>query len=222
MPEYAHGMVANFIAPYSVGGNHPGAAWKEYPAYSQAPLLAWGMERVSRRTRDVELLHASVQRLEDFHDWYWRERDLQDVGLVCVGAYSDDVQHARYETYDNEADLDGLTLTKHPRRSGEGKWYGDICIPANTSYLLLSEASLAGMATIIGNHEMAERRRRMLKKGVRVMRKHMWDDAHGCFLSVHRDSLKKISPVPSASPATMMITPPSLFVASAAVRHFTA
>ena len=94
MPEYAHGMVANFIAPYSVGGNHPGTAWTEYPAYSQAPLLARGMERVYRRNADVELLRAGIAHLEAFHEWYWRERDLHDVGLVCVGAYSDDVQHS--------------------------------------------------------------------------------------------------------------------------------
>ena len=194
MPEYAHGMVANFIAPYSVTGDHPGTDWKEYPAYSQAPLLAWGMERVYRHKGDIELLRTGIGHLEAFHEWYWRERDLHDAGLICVGAYSDAVQHARYETYDNEVDLDGLTLTKHPRKRREGKWYGDICIPANTSHLLLSEASLARMAMTIGDHEMARRRRRMLKKGVTAMRKHMWDDAHGCFLAVHRDSLKKISP----------------------------
>jgi hypothetical protein len=193
-PEYARGMVANFIAPYSVAGDHPGTAWKDYPAYSQAPLLAWGMERVYRRTRDLELLRAGISHLEAFHDWYWRERDLRNIGLVCIGSYSGDIQHARYETYDNEVDLDGLTLTKHPTRKGEdeGQWYGDICIPANTSYLLLSEASLARMATIVGEHDMARRRRRMLKKGIAAMRKYMWDDDSGCFLSVQRDSLAKI------------------------------
>ena len=195
-PEYAHGMVANFIAPFSVGGNLPGTAWKEYPAYSQAPLLAWGMERVYRRTGDKDLLQAGLAHLEAFHDWYWSERDLNDTGLVCVGSYSGDTQHARYETYDNEVDLDTLTLTKHPKRKGEGegRWYGDICIPANTSYLLLSEASLARMATPIGDSGMASRRRRKLEKGVEAMRRYMWDDDQACFLSVRRDSLEKIPP----------------------------
>jgi putative isomerase len=190
MPEYAHGMVANFIEPYSVKGND--SAWKENPAYSQAPLLAWGMERVYRRNGDTELLRTGIGHLEPFHEWYWRERDLNDVGLVCVGTYSDDVQHARYETYDSEVDLDRLTLTKHPKRNVGGKWYGDICIPANTSYLLLSEASLSRMAIVVGDHAMAHRRDRRLRKGVAAMRKHMWDDAQGCFLSVRRDSLEKI------------------------------
>lgn len=193
-PEYAHGMVANFIAPFSVGGSLPGTGWREYPAYSQAPLLAWGMERVYRRTGDKELLRAGAAHLEEFHDWYWRERDLRNTGLVCVGSYSGDTQHARYETYDNEVDLDGLTLTKHPERKGEGEgqWYGDICIPANTSYLLLSEASLSRIATILGDHAMANRRRRKLKKGVEAMHQHMWDDGQACFLAVRRDSLEKI------------------------------
>lgn len=193
-PEYAHGMVANFIAPYSVGGSLPGTGWREYPAYSQAPLLAWGMERVFRRNGDKELLQAGAAHLEEFHEWYWRERDLRNTGLVCVGSYSGDIQHARYETYDNEVDLDGLALTKHPDRKGqgEGQWYGDICIPANTSYLLLSEACLVRIATTLGDHAMAERRRRKLEKGVKAMHHYMWDDSLACFLAVRRDSLEKI------------------------------
>lgn len=163
---------------------------KDYPAYSQAPLLAWGMERVYRRTHDLDLLHVGLPKLEAFHNWYWRERDVRNLGLVRVGSYSGDVQHARYETYDSEVDLDDLKLTEHPTRNS-GAWYGDVCIPVNTSYLLLSEASLARMASTVGDRAMAQQRRRMIKKGIAAMQKHMWDNDHGCFLSVHRDSLKR-------------------------------
>jgi putative isomerase len=194
-----HGMVGNFMAPFDGPAERSGKDWQTFPAYSQAPLLAWGMERVYLRNRDRELLSSGLAALESFHDWYWRERDVTGVGLVGVGAYSGDVQHARYETYDHEVDLDNLKLTPHPGRqagSENGSWYGDILIPANTAYLLLSELSLARMATSLGDHAMAGRRRARYLKGALAMRTHMWSQQQGCFLSVHRDTLTQI---PSAT-----------------------
>jgi len=195
--EYAHGMVANFIAPDRGPQGFTGKDWLTFPAYSQAPLLAWGVERVYRRNHDIELVKQSLAGLEAFHDWYWRERDLEDVGLVTVGSYNGMLQHARYETYDNEVDLDTLKLTPHPKRkpgAENGAWYGDIYIPANTGYLLLSEQSLIHLAEAAGDEALAARRRPILAKGTAAMREHMWDEEAGCFLAVRRGSLKKVRP----------------------------
>ena len=148
-PDYAQGMVANFMAPDSGPSGFSGKDWLTFPAYSQAPLLAWGVERVYARNHDMDLVRQALPHLEAFHNWYWRERDLDGVGLVTVGAYSGVVQHARYETYDQEVDLDTLQLIPHPGRPAgaqNGSWYGDIYIPANTSYLILSERSLIHLA----------------------------------------------------------------------------
>jgi len=60
-PDFMHGMVANFMAPFDAPEVRPGKAWETFPAYSQAPLLAWGMERVYRRNRDSELVRAGLQ-----------------------------------------------------------------------------------------------------------------------------------------------------------------
>lgn len=190
MPEYRHGMIANFIAPDSMGGRK----WREFPTYAQAPLLAWGIERVIRRNGDLELARAALAPLEAFHEWYWRERDLLGVGLVCVGCYDGDAQHARYETYDNEVDLDAMRMTAHPSRHGdlEGPWYGDILIPCNTAYLLQSELSLARLAARLGDTAMSQRRRARYAKGRRGMQRYMWDVQSGCYLAVQRGTLEKI------------------------------
>ncbi len=195
-PEYARGMIANFIAPDSGPPGFTGKDWLKFPTYSQAPLLAWGVERVYRRNHDLELVRAALPHLEAFHDWYWRERDLDDVGLVTVGVYDGVLQHARYETYDNEVDLDALRLLPHPRRRAgidNGPWYGDIYIPANTAYLLLSEQSLIRLAEAVGDAALAARRRPIVAKGIDAMRTHMWDEKQGCFLSVRRDGLGKVA-----------------------------
>jgi hypothetical protein len=196
-PEYAHGMVANFIAPDRGPAGFTGEDWLTFPAYSQAPLLGWGVERVYRRNHDLKLVRAALKPLEEFHNWYWRERDLEDVGLVTVGVYDGVLQHARYETYDNEVDLDTLKLTPHPKRkpgADNGPWYGDIYIPANTGYLLLSEQCLVRMAEAAGDTALAARRKKIVEKGIQAMRAHMWDEEHGCFLAVRRGTLKKVKP----------------------------
>jgi putative isomerase len=154
------------------------------------------MLRVYQRNGDKSLIHSGLAPLESFHEWYWRERDVTSVGLIGVGSYSGVAQHARYETYDREVDLDDLQLTQHPGRpvgSDNGAWYGDILIPANTAYLLLSELSLIQLAMIVGDTAMVNRRRARYKKGAEAMRVHMWSLRLGCFLAVRRDTLEQIS-----------------------------
>jgi hypothetical protein len=152
------------------------------------------MERAYRRNCDAKLLEQGLAPLERFHEWYWRERDVTDVGLIAVGSYSGDIQHARFETFDYECNLDTLKLSAHPSRTGagEGAWYGDICAAGNTAYLVMAEGSLARLAEIAGDAKMAARRKARIEKSVAAMRRHMWDEASGTFLSVRRDGLEKI------------------------------
>jgi putative isomerase len=187
-PDYAHNMIACMIEPKNT------QTWNEYPAYSQIPILAWGLERVFKRNNDRELLRQALVPLEKFHDWYWNERDVTNTGLVAVGSYSGKVQHGRFETFDYECNLDDLKLTPHPFRRGpdEGNWYGDICLPGITGYLISSERSLMRMARIMGDNAMAERRLKRINKSVEAVRKYMWDEDSGTFLAVNRDTLEKI------------------------------
>jgi hypothetical protein len=187
MPAYAHDMLPCMIQPNNQN-------WLRMPAYSQIPILAWGLERVFRRNADHELLKQGLTPIERFHEWYWRERDVTNAGLIAVGSYSGDIQHARYETFDFECNLDSLKLTAHPTRKGanEGAWYGDLCAAGNTAYLIMAERSLLRLAEIVDDKEMAARRKTRIEKAVAAMRQHMWDEASGTFLSVERDSLKKV------------------------------
>ena len=184
MPEYAQDMITVAIK----------TAPQEVRQFSQIPILAWGVERVYRRNGDIELLKQCLNRLERFHEWYWRERDVTNIGLVTVGAYTGKRQHARWETFDYECNMDDLKLTVHPTRKGpdEGAWYGDICVTGNTSYLIMGERSLARLAQMVGDSQMAARRQRRIDRAVQAMHEHMWDDKTGTFLSVKRDTLEKI------------------------------
>jgi glycogen debranching enzyme len=65
-------------------------------------------------------------------------------------------------------------------------------VPGNNAYLILGERSLARLAEIAGDKEMAARRNNRIEKAVKAMRDHMWDEKAGTFLAVKRDSLEKI------------------------------
>jgi hypothetical protein len=80
MPGYAHDMISCMMVPGKMD-------WISSPAYSQIPILAWGLERVYRRNGEKELLQQCLKPLERFHEWYWRERDVTDIGLVAVGPH---------------------------------------------------------------------------------------------------------------------------------------
>lgn len=183
-PEYAHNMVTVAIK------TEP----QEVRQFSQIPILAWGVERVFQRNGDKELLRQCLPRLEKFHNWYWRERDLTNSGMVTVGSYSGDIQHAKWETFDYECNMDDLKLVKHPTRMGEteGAWYGDIWVTGNTAYLIMAEKSLVRLAEIMGDTAMAARRKPFIDKAVQAMRDHMWDEKAGTFLSVKKDTMEKI------------------------------
>ena len=203
-PDYARDMITVAIK------TDP----QEVRQFSQIPILAWGVERVYRRNGDKELLAQCLGPLERFHDWYWRERDLHDNGLITLGAYTGKLQHAKWETFDYECNMDDMQMTVHPHRHGphEGPWYADICVPGNNAYLIMGERSLARLAEIAGDQSMAERRRLRIEKGVRAMRDHMWDQEAGTFLSVRRDTLEKIPvatigswiPLPAGIPTEAM------------------
>jgi putative isomerase len=184
MPAHAQDMVTVAIK----------TAPQDERQFSQHPILAWGVERVYQRNGDDELLRQCLGRLERFHEWFWRERDLHDNGLLTVGAYTGELQHAKWETFDYEVNMDGLTLTVHPRRQGpaEGAWYGDLCVPGNTAYLVIGERSLARLARLAGDEAMAARREQRIAKSAQALREHLWDEQAGTFLTVHRDTLEKV------------------------------
>jgi putative isomerase len=184
MPAYAHDMVTVAIK------TEP----QEVRRFSQIPILAWGVERVYQRNGDKKLLEQCLPRLERFYDWYWRERDITDMGMVTVGSYNGDVQHARWETFDYECNMDDLELLPHPVRKGkdEGAWYGDLWVTGNTSYLIMAEKCLVRLAEAAGDSEMAARREPIISKAVEAMRAHMWDEKAGTFLSVKRDTMEKV------------------------------
>jgi hypothetical protein len=113
MPEYAHDMVTANIKP-----SMDNVKW--WPM-AQIPILAWGLERVYSRNHDKELLKQCLAPTERFHEWYWRERDVTDIGLIAVGSYNGKIRWAKWETFDEECCMDGVKIPPTPRERAKRK-----------------------------------------------------------------------------------------------------
>ena len=138
--------------------------WVSYPGLFPNPDPRVGMERVYRRNGDKELLRQGLGPLERFHEWFWRERDVNNSGLVAVGSYSGVVQHGRFETFDNECNLDELKLTRTPSEREPVKEAGmgtSVCRVLR--YLLSRNAASSGWRGA-GCSAMASRRKRRIER----------------------------------------------------------
>lgn len=165
--------------------------------YSQTPILAWGCLMVYRQTHDRKLLEQCLPYLLAFDHWYSTERDVDDDGLIELGAYkaaqiADLVQSARYESFDFHPAVDGLKLTQHPKRQAGGEWYGNIEGVDSTCALLLSERAIVEIARELGQEELADQTEKIIARRIAAIQAKMWDPKTKFFYSVDRDTDEKI------------------------------
>lgn len=165
--------------------------------YSQTPILAWGALMVYRQTHDRTLLEESFPYLLAFDRWYSTERDVDGDGLIEQGAYkpaaiANTLQTAKFESFDFHPAVDGMKLTRHPRRPESGEWYGDIEGVDTTCALLIAERATAEIARELGHEDAARGLEETIGRRVAAIRKWMWDPETRFFYSIGRDTHAKI------------------------------
>ena len=185
VPEHARGMIqhgfsAESFLPTKFQGNSCG------------PWLAWGVERIFNHTGDDVLAREALPHLERYHDWWWRERDPDGIGLIAPGAYGTTrVQAMRDDSgYDFAADMDELAYIQHPRFPERGSAYGNLYGVTNTAYLIHAERCLKRLAEKLGDAAMAARRELRIANGVAAARERMWNEETGMFHTLRRDGTK--------------------------------
>lgn len=165
--------------------------------YSQTPILAWGCLMVYRQTNDRKLLDQSFPYLLAFDHWYSTERDVDDDGLIELGTYkaskiSKMLQTAKYESFDFHPAVDGMKLTRHPKRESGGEWYGNVEGVDTTCALLIGERALVEIARELGREDVVRSLEATIARRVAAVQARMWDPATKFFYSVDRDSHEKI------------------------------
>lgn len=188
-----YGMVPNFLGARELRN---GRGWPPV-AYSQIPILGWGVLGVYRQTHDRALIERALAPLVAFDDWYSRERDTDGDLLIEYGAYeavegNDLLQTARFETFDFHLPLDSMRMTRHPRRAGGGAWYGNVEGVEQTSFLLMTERAIAELARELGQLGLARRFDGIVERRSAALRRKMWDPQAEFFFSLDRDSDRPI------------------------------
>ncbi len=181
-----YGMVPNFINPQN---------WPPL-GYSQIPILGWGCWMIYQQTNDKVLIERCFPYLVKFDEWYSKERDVDNDGLIEFGAYkpvgkSNMLQTARFETFDFNPAMDEMKLTKHPKHES-GEWYGNVEGVEQTCFLIMQEQSLVKMALLLGEKALASHYRKLVNKRIQAVRDKMWDPDTKFFYSIDRDTHQKI------------------------------
>lgn len=189
-----YGMVPNFMGARVL--RKDGRGWPPV-AYSQIPILGWGVLGVYRQTNDRALVERALPLLVAFDEWYSRERDVDGDGLIEYGAYeaverNSLLQTARFETFDFHLPLDGMVMTPHPRRPDEGAFYGNVEGVEQTSFLLMTERAIAEIARELGRGDLARRYEAAVARRIEAMQRKMWDPRTEYFYSLDRDSDRPI------------------------------
>ena len=203
VPDYARGMIQHGFTPHKFLS-------KKFEGNTCGPWLAWGVERIFDHTGDEALAREALPHLERYHDWFWRERDMDGIGLISQGAYgTDQVQTMRDESgYDFAPDMDELAYIQHPRFPERGHAYGNLYGVTNTAYLIHAERCLKRLAEKLDEKDVATRRERHIKKGVSAARQWMWSEQTGMFHSIRRGG-EKISALTVGSWMMMMAEVPT-------------
>ena len=188
-----YGMVPNFLGAREL---RAGRGWPPV-AYSQIPILGWGVLGVYRQTHDRALIERALPLLVAFDEWYSHERDTDGDRLIEYGAYeavegNDLLQTARFETFDFHLPLDSMRMTRHPRRAGGGAWYGNVEGVEQTSFLLMTERAIAELARELGQLGIARRFEQTVERRSAALQRKMWDPQSEFFFSLDRDSDRPI------------------------------
>jgi glycogen debranching enzyme len=185
-PDYAHGFIRH---THTCNDFFP-KAFEYHRNHSNAPWFAWGIKQIFNNNGDIKMVKEAIPRLCAYHDWFWRERAIDDNGLCVLGAYSDRLQSFLNETYDMTVDGDNMKLIEHPQRNNSLRHYSDRYNVAHTAYIIHAERCLAELATAVGDHITAATRSQYAEKATAAARTMMWDEEYGSFLSVNRDGSK--------------------------------
>jgi putative isomerase len=207
--DFPKGSAGYGMIPGIVRVDH-GAYYRNFKL-SQTPLTAWGVWEVYEQDRRKEFLRESLPHLLTNHEWFERERDIDNDLLVEVGSYTQWAQALRYESV--EAALDpteeeianeissyyvggrpglktnfvGRMTNRKKEPTGE-RYYSDLESVEMTAGMVLAEKSIARIASELGESGLASQYLGLARRREQAMNRWMWDAKDGFYYDINRDT----------------------------------
>jgi len=120
---------------------------------TKPPLSAWAIWEVFQYSQDTEFLKELFPKIEKYHDWWYKYRDINSNGICEYGSTDGTLKAAKWESgMDNAVRFDEVKMIKNTTVGGSMNCES---VDLNT-FLYVEKKHLANIARSIGQSNKAE------------------------------------------------------------------
>jgi putative isomerase len=141
-----YGMIADCVYRDTIIENHN---WRD----TKPPLSAWAIWEVYQRSNDRYFLVEMFPKLEQYHNWWYQYRDINQNGLCEYGSTDASLIAAKWESgMDNAVRFDSVKIIKNDLKGGS---MNGECVDLN-AYLCAEKKYMAKIVDVLGDKAKAE------------------------------------------------------------------
>jgi putative isomerase len=120
---------------------------------TKAPLAAWAVLEIYKRTNELDLVREMYPKLVKYHEWWYQYRDNDQNGLCEYGSTDGSLIAAKWESgMDNAVRFDDSKMLKN----NDHGWSMDQESIDLNAYLFAEKEQLAALAKLLGKTEDAK------------------------------------------------------------------
>jgi len=145
---------------------------------TKAPLAAWAVLEIYKRTQDLEFVREMYPKLVKYHKWWYQYRDHDQNGMCEYGSTDGTIIAAKWESgMDNAVRFDDAKMLKN----NDHGWSMDQESVDLNAYLFAEKEQLADLAELLGKSEEANEFDSQAKKLKKRIAKEFYDETRGFF-----------------------------------------
>lgn len=176
------GMIADCVYRDNLIEEHN---WRD----TKPPLSAWAVWEVFQYSKDEDFLQTLFPKIEKYHSWWYKYRDVDKNGLCEYGSTDGSLIAAKWESgMDNAVRFDDAKMIKNGLQGGS---MNRESVDLN-SYLFAEKQYLAKIANHLGEKEKALEYEKEAKALQQTINNVFYDKENGWYFDVDIESKKQL------------------------------
>lgn len=168
------GMIADCVYRDTIIENHN---WRD----TKPPLSAWATWEVFQHSKDEKFLKELFPKIEKYHTWWYRYRDIDKNGLCEYGSTDNSLVAAKWESgMDNAVRFDDTKMIQNPWQGGS---MNRESVDLN-AYLFAEKNYLSQIASFLGEEEKAKAYQEEALQLQNSIHQMFYDDESGWFYDI--------------------------------------
>jgi len=156
---------------------------------TKPPLAAWAVYEVFKNSGDIEFVREMLPKLEAYHNWWYKYRDINKNGWCEYGSVDGTLEAAAWESgMDNAARFDSVTMV---HSKGPAWSMNQESVDLN-GFLVAEKMFLAELHKAIGNKQLSQKYFKDYKTLKSGFDSHFYDKAKGYYFDVKLISENKV------------------------------